>query len=50
MYASLPVRDRLDLEQVVRAEDLVDGPEPHVRRVRQPAQGQQLRVAVADPG
>ena len=46
---SSPVHDGLDLQQVVLAEHLVDGPEPEVGGVGQSAQGQQVGVAVAEP-
>ena len=43
------MRRGLDLQKVVLRVQLVDGLEPHVRRVRQPADGQQMRAFVADP-
>ncbi len=44
------MRDRFYLEQVVLAEHLVDGAEAEVRGVGEAAQGQQVGVAVAQPG
>ncbi len=50
VLARVPVRHRLDLQQVVLGEHLVDGAEAQVRGVRQAADGEQVRVGVAKPG
>ena len=49
-HTSRPHLDWQYLEEIVLGQDLVDGPEPHVRGVGVPARRQEVGVGVPDPG